>query len=264
MSSLTAILEHLPAALLVIFRVGGLMVYGPVFGSAIIPVRIKVFLSFIIGIASYPLLRAEHFAGLELKLELWSLVPLVAMELLIGLIIGFVASLPLISLQLGGLIVGQQMGLGFAQIYNPAMDDESEIVGQILFFMALASFLIAGGHEWIILAVLHSFDHIQLGSFSADQSLLEMVNGAMLASLELSLRIVAPLMALVFLETVAMGFLSRTVPQLNVMSLGFPLRILMGLGVLGIGLVVINDVAMDGLEETFTTLLAWIERTGER
>jgi flagellar biosynthetic protein FliR len=258
------IINHIPPALLVIFRIGGLMIYAPVLGSSVIPARLKVFLTFITGLAVYPLLSAEHFHGLDLKLDLWALAPLIAMELLIGLLIGYLASLPLLALQTGGLIMGQQMGLGFAQLYNPAIDDEADIVGQMLFFMAIAGFLIVGGHEWMLLAVLHSFDHLPLGGFAIDLDVLHLISGALLASLELALRVAAPVLALVFLETVAMGFLAKTVPQLNILSLGFPIRILIGIGVVALGLVVIDDVAMDSLGETFNAITHWIESSASR
>jgi len=236
-----------------------LMIYGPVFGSSVIPIRVKVFLSLVIGLAAYPLLSAEHLMGIELKLDLWLLAPLIAMELLIGLIVGFIASLPLLALQTGGLIMGQQMGLGFAQLYNPAIDDEADIIGQMLFFMAIAGFLIVGGHEWMLLAVLNSFEHLPLGRFAIDFDVVELVSGILLTSLELALRVAAPLLALVFLETVAMGLLAKTVPQLNILSLGFPIRILVGIGIVALGLVVINDVAMDALVDAFGEIFQWIQ-----
>ena len=259
MSDFHAILNHIPAALLVIFRVSGLMIYGPVFGSSVVPARIRIFLSFIIGIAVYPLLASRNLTSVDLKLDLWTLAPMISMELMIGLIIGYLSSLPLLAMQAGGLIMGQQMGLGFAQLYNPAIDDEADIIGQLLFFMALAGFLIIGGHEWMLLAVLRSFDHIPLGGFALNLNVLELTNGLLLASLELALRVAAPLLALVFLETVAMGFLAKTVPQLNILSLGFPLRILVGIGIVALGLVVINDVAIDSIAETFSAISQWLQ-----
>lgn len=259
MSDFHAILNHIPAALLVIFRISGLMIYGPVFGSSVIPARIRIFLSFMTGLAVYPLLASRHLTGLDIKLDLWTLAPLISMELMIGLIIGFLASLPLLALQAGGLVMGQQMGLGFAQLYNPMIDDEADIIGQLLFFMALAGFLIIGGHEWMLLAVLRSFEHIPLGEFALNLNVLDLLNGLLLASLELALRVAAPLLALVFLETVAMGFLAKTVPQLNILSLGFPLRILVGIGIVALGLEVINDVAMDSIGETFNAIYQWLQ-----
>jgi flagellar biosynthetic protein FliR len=260
MSSYLAILDHIPAALLVVFRIGGLMIFGPVFGSSVIPARIRVFTALAVGLAAYGLLADRLNVGEGLRLDLWTLAPRVAMELLIGLVIGYVASLPMLAVQMGGLIMGQQMGLGFAQLYNPAIDDEADIVGQMMFFMALAGFLAVGGHEAMVLAVLNSFQHVQLGGFVPDQGLITLVTGLLTAALELALRVSAPLLALIFLETVAMGFLAKTVPQLNILSLGFPIRILGGLFVVAIGLVVINDVTMEGMNDAITALFQWIEQ----
>jgi flagellar biosynthetic protein FliR len=252
------ILSHLAPALLVIFRVSGLMIFGPIFSAAMIPVRVRVFLSFLIGLACYPLLAHQGLIGDDPQLNLWTLAAMVAMELMIGLVIGFMANLPLLALETSGLIIGQQMGLGFARLYNPAIDDEADILGQMLYFMALAGFVAVGGHEWLLLAVLRSFEHMPLGQFRPDVHLLDIASGLILASLDLALRIAAPLLALVSLETVAMGFLAKTVPQLNVLSLGFPLRILLGFGVVAVGLVVINDVSRQAVDHMFQTLFAWI------
>ena len=162
------ILQHVPGALLVIFRLGGLMIFGPVFASSVIPIRVRVSLAFLLGLAFYPLLSSAHPEWLALPLDLWSLLPLVLMEITLGAVVGFLATLPLMAAQTGGLIMGQQMGLGFAQIYNPAIEDEGDLVGQILFFMILIGFIAIGGLEAMAMAVLHSFDHIPLGGFSPD------------------------------------------------------------------------------------------------
>jgi flagellar biosynthetic protein FliR len=259
MPSYLAILTHVPPAMLVVFRLGGLMIYGPVFGSPVIPIKVKVFMCLILGVAIYPLIASEAAAGQGLSLSLLSLAPLIGIELLIGLVIGFLGSLPFVAVQTGGLLVGQQMGLGFAQFFNPAMNDEADVMGQMLFFMALGGFLLIGGHESMLLAVLDSFHHIPLGGLRPDGELIALVNGLLLSSLELALRIAAPLLALVFLESLAMGFIAKTVPQLNILSLGFPIRILIGLGVLAAGLVVINDVMMDGIDHAMRLMFVWVE-----
>ena len=249
MSHLPAMLDQIPTALLVIFRIGGLMIYGPVFGSRVIPVRVKVFLSFIIGLAVFRIIDTEHLQQVPLELNLWSLAPMVAMELLIGLIIGFLGSLPLVSLQIGGLIMGQQMGLGLARSFNPVINDQANVVGQLLFLMALAGLVLIGGHEAMVLAVLNSFRHIPLGTFRLDPEFAAVLTGLLTASLEVALRVAAPLLALIFLQTLAMGFVAKTVPQLNILSLGFPLRILGGLLIVTLGLVVIDDVVMEMVDE---------------
>ena len=253
---------HLPPAMLVIFRIGGLTIYGPLLGSTVIPVRIKVMLSVILGLAVYPLLSKATLVGMPLEMSLFQLAPMVALELLIGIAIGFAASMPLTAMQTGGLIMGQQMGLGFARFFNPAINDEADVLGQILFFMALATFIIIGGHEYMLLAVLKSFEYVPLGGFTPDVSLADLVLGLLLASFELAMRVAMPLLAIVFVETVAMGFISKTVPQLNILSLGFPVRILAGFAIVAASLLVFHDLLLEEFNSTLTMLFDWIESLG--
>jgi flagellar biosynthetic protein FliR len=253
-----SLLDHIAPALLVIFRIGGIMIYAPVLGSSIVPGRVKVLLAFVLGAAIYPSLAAHHHTAFGLQVDLWILAPLMALELMIGLIIGFIASLPMTGVQMGGVIIGQQMGLGFAQLFNPAIDDEADVVGQLLFFMALATFILVGGLEAIMLTLLHSFERIPAGGVAMDQHVIALATGALGSALELGLRVAAPLLCIIFLETVALGFLSKTVPQLNVLSLGFPLRILVGLTVLAIGVTVLNDVVIDEMDAVIGSINEWV------
>jgi flagellar biosynthetic protein FliR len=263
MNDLPELLDHVPPLMLVMFRIGGLMIFGPVFGSPVIPTRVKVLLTAMIALAVYPLMASHLSLADGMELNLWLLGPIIALELLVGLAIGYLASLPLVSIQMGGLMMGQQMGLGFARFYNPGIDDEADVIGQILFFLALAGFLLMGGHEAMMLGVLRSFEYVPLGGMRPDGQLVDLITGLLLAAFDLSLRVAAPVLALVFLESLAMGFVAKTVPQLNILSLGFPIRILAGILILMLGLVVIHEVVMEGVADGLELIHAWVESRGE-
>ena len=257
----STILDHAPTAMLVIFRIGGLMIFGPLLSSVIIPMRVKLFLSLILGLAVYPTVSRQVPVDLPVVLDLWSLAPLLFTELLIGAAIGFMATLPLMSVQVGGLIIGQQMGLGFARLFNPAAGVDENIIGQTLFLMTMAGFVMIGGLESLLLAVLNSFEHVPppaLGAITADLSMLSLIVGLLAAAFELALRVAAPLLALIFLQTVAMGFIAKTIPQINILSFGFPLRILGGLVIIVLGLAIIDEVVMDLVDDTLTLIFDWI------
>jgi flagellar biosynthetic protein FliR len=227
----------------------------------VIPPRIKIFLCVVLGLAIYPVI-GDGGAAAGLRLDLWSLAPLALMELMIGLVIGYLAGLPMVAVQVGGLVMGQQMGLGFARFYNPAIEDDADVVGQILFFMILAGFLLIGGHEALLLAILHSFQHIPLPAMttlSAGGELVTLFTGVITAAFETALRVASPLLALIFTQTVAMGFIAKTVPQMNILSLGFPLRVLGGLTIVILSLVVMDEVVMEFIDETLGLMFEWIE-----
>jgi flagellar biosynthetic protein FliR len=225
---LALIYAHVPAFLLVLFRLGGIFIFGPVFGSQVIPIRVKVLIALVLAVCIYPIVPPQ----VPVELSLPTLGVAVGTEMLIGLIIGYGASLPLIAMQVGGQMMGHQLGLGLAHVFSPDFNEQTEVMSQFLFLMALAAFLVLGGHHAMISALVGSFHAVPLGGYLPDAALLELVTGLLQSMFELGLRVAAPLLCLVFLETVAMGFVARTVPQMNILSLGFPVRIIVGFFVL--------------------------------
>ncbi len=262
---MTPILDHIPPALLVIFRIGGLMIFGPLLASAIIPPRVKLYLALMLGLAAYPAVSAQVSFDMPSTINVWTLAPLVFVELLLGAAIGLMATLPLVSVQVGGLIMGQQMGLGFARIFNPAAQVEENVIGQVLFLVTMAGFIMIGGLESMFLAVLNSFEHVPppaLGGFGADLGMLSLMVGLLTAAFELALRVAAPLLALIFLQTIAMGFIAKTVPQVNILSLGFPIRILAGLAIIALGLAILDEVVLERVDDAMNLISTWVESLG--
>ncbi|MDG2030409.1 MAG: flagellar biosynthetic protein FliR [Phycisphaerales bacterium] len=248
--------------ILVAARLGGLAVFAPIFGSQVVNNKIKVF--FFLGLAAVtvPVLVASgRLVGVE-DLSLWQLVAAIALEITIGALIGFIALMPMMAMQTGGLVMAQQMGLGFARFYNPAMGDEADVLENLLFLLALVTFIAIGGIDWMVLAVLNSYEYIAVGVFVPGNGLVGLLTGLVMASLEVGLRVAAPLLALVFLETLAIGFISKTVPQLNILSLGFPIRIMVGLATIIVGVVVLQEVLIDFIDVVLVTMQDWIRAGG--
>lgn len=228
---LTPILPYVPVWLMILFRLTGIFVMAPVLGSAAIPRLPKVFLAVGLSFAVWPMLWNDPAASANLapavaSLSLWSMGVLIVLELLIGYLIGFAASLPMVGMQLGGNVIDQQMGLAAAQLYNPDFDGEAGIIGQLLFLFALSMFIAVGGLNVMLHALGQSFRLIPLGGFTQFDQIVSMIVGLMTITFELALRVAAPLLCLMFLVSVGMGFLMRTVPQINILSVGFSIRIL--------------------------------------
>ena len=258
MEAIAIIERSMGPAALVVMRLGGLFIYAPLISMKAIPARIKGLLVLVTGVGAWAVLaeRGVGFPAVSI-MDPWAMVPLGAAEIAIGAIIGFVASLPIFAMQSGGMVMGQQMGLGFARFYNPAADSESDVLEQVMVYLAITMFLLLGGLDHIFLAVLRSFDYVNAGVFVTNGGVIDLVLGVLLAATEFGLRIAVPLLGVVFLETVAMGFVSKTVPQLNVLSLGFPLRIMLGLVVIIAAIEVIGYVNEEFTVEVLDLLHAW-------
>ena len=172
----------------------------------------------------------------------------VGMELAIGVALGFGASLPLMGMQLAGQVADQQMGIGLGGIFNPDLGRGHGRTGQLFTTCwRWPYFVILGGHRVLLMTLVGSFGRIPLGGFTPDARLVQLMTGLMTSSFELAMRISAPLLCIVMLETVAMGFIARTVPQLNIMSVGFAIRIFLCAGVIIGSLSIITAVYAENL-----------------
>jgi len=270
-TSVHLLLAHLPAWMLVLFRLTGIFFFAPVFGSRSVFPRVKIFLALGLSFCIYPILLTPGSDSARLiepvivsGLDLWSLIGTVAAELLIGVVIGFGASLPLIGVQIGGRVVDQQMGLGLAGVLNPEFNEQSGIVGQFYFMMGLAVFIILGGHRVMLAILVGSFSKIPLGGLIFDGGMMDLIMGLMATVFDLGLRVSAPLLCLVLLQTVAMGFIARTVPQMNILSIGFALRILMGSIILIGAIKIENSVFVDAVQGVMNHLNVYFAQPGGR
>ncbi|MFO0894289.1 MAG: flagellar biosynthetic protein FliR [Phycisphaerales bacterium] len=248
--------QHGTAALMVVFRLSGLAIFGPVLGSPAVPWKVRAYVVLALGACCYPALAGAIVV--DAPASPWGYAALAAGELTTGMVVGLLATLPMVAMQLGGLLSSQQLGLGFGRFYLPSMDDEGDAIEQMLFLLALVSFLAIGGLEQMVLAVLGSYDAIPPGGFPAAGDAVHALTGLLGGAFELALRVGAPILAIVTVESVAMGFVGRTVPSVNVLSIGFPLRILLGLALLATGIGVIHAAMHGFMDEAILSLRAWM------
>lgn len=281
MIDLGPVVDHLPAWLMVLFRLTGIFLLAPVFGSQTIPRLVKVFMVLALSLCVYPMMIGRGDAdttGLPGLLDrglasIWALAAMVAVELLLGYVIGYCASLPLIGMQIGGQVIDQQMGIAAGGVFNPDLDSEAGVVGQFFFLTGLTIFLIIGGHHVILLTLVTSFETVPVGRFGvpfgfggpADpaaglgtvgmDAAVGLVLGLLTVIFEMAFRIAAPLLCILFLLRVAMGFIGRTVPQMNILSVGFIFYILAGMVVLIIGATTTVLVFRDTMTQTLQLIL---------
>lgn len=252
-----ALIPHLPAFALVLSRLTGLFVFAPLLSSAMLPRQIKALLAFALATAVYPAI--DHAATIPAGLDIFGLLPLMAGELAIGLSIGVLAAIPLMTAQLAGLISSQQMGMGLAAVYNPSIDIEGDVIGQILFFVALASYLAAGGLEVVYGTLLGTFRNVPIGAFALSQTPVDVLVGVVHSGFDAALRIAMPVLLILTLETVGAGLIMKTVPSLNIMNIGFPIRILLGMLMVIASLAITIEILMGDVDEDLTQISEWAE-----
>lgn len=230
----------LPLLALVLARVTGLFLTAPLFNSSVVPLRVKVYAALAVALVVLP-----NLLGRPVVVAGWAgLLTGVAAELALGAIFGFAVSLVFAGLQLGAHFISQQSGLSMAEMYNPAFDADTDIVGNIYYWIVAMAFFAMGGHRMLISSILDTFSILPPMGATWPESISRLMLDTMGACFELALRVAWPALLALLLSELALGFVSRTMPQLNILTMGFPLRILVGMGVVLVTMGVALDLCL--------------------
>lgn len=214
--------------LFIFARCSGLFISLPLFGKGT-PVRIRLALSFMMAVSLFTITQpmASDFnpGVLELAVALGG-------ELAIGFTLGFAVQLLMAAVQLSGQIIGLQMGFGLATVLDPQTSQQVSILAQMEALLAMLIFLSLDVHHYFIRAISYSFRVISPGGFRATGQLTGSIIENFGQIFQLSLRIGAPVIITLLLLNFALGLVARTVPQINVLVVGFPINIGLGLLIL--------------------------------
>ena len=233
----------LPVFALVLFRISGLMLTAPVYKSRVIPMRIRAALTLVTAAMIFPLVGMQAPAELSLTAALVGGVG----ELMIGALIGLSLTVLLMGAEVGGLIVGRQAGVALANVFDPSSNQQGSVVGQVYTITFTLLFLAAGGHRAAMAALLDTFEVIPLLSFAFDEMFVLLLVEMLAAAFILGIRLAAPVLIALFLMGTALAFLSRTMPQFNILTVGFTLRLLLALAVAGLAIGACEDVLLDAI-----------------
>ncbi len=255
------LVAHLVPFGAVLARMTGIFIFTPLLSTATLPVRFKALLAMALTVAVYPIVQEGGFP--PQRVDLIVLAPVLAAELMIGAAIGVLAGLPFGAVQLSGLIMGQQMGLGLSQVINPAIDIEGDNLGQLLFILAIAIFVTMGGLESLLDALVSSFHLLPIGGLRPGDAPVDAMVALLTSGFELAFRVALPVLAIIFVESLVVGFLMKTVPSLNIMSFGFPVRILLGLAAVLAGVFAMRDAMTAELEYMVEVVREWTWAAGE-
>ncbi len=222
-----------PVFLLVLFRITGVMMLAPVFGSAMAPVPLKIFLSLLLALLFFPMLKGQGSAP---PMDATLLTLAVAWELAVGLLIGFAASLLFAGVQFGGHLIDQELGLQQANLLDPMLNEQISIMGQFKVLLATLIYLLINGHHLLITALSDSFRAVPLmGLRFSEGAALHLSDTLIRDVFRMGVEIAAPALVTLFLITIALAFMARTAPEMNIFGLSFSLRLAVGFVVIALG-----------------------------
>lgn len=230
---------HLEVFLLSLFRSAGIMAVAPIFSHKTFPIQIKFGFALLISILIFPFANSESFASPE---GLWQLLGVGVTEFLLGALIGFMFYLLFVSVQFAGGIIGFQVGFAIVNVIDPTTSQNISIIGQFQFLLATLLFLLMNGHHMILSGMVDSFRLVPLGTvklqFAGVEEMARLTAGVFI----LAVKIASPVMLALLLTDTSLGIIARTVPQMNIFIVGFPLKIGIGLFVVGLTIPVFAHV----------------------
>src|SRR5690554_354018 len=206
---------------LILIRFSALFIITPIFSSAVIPALVKVGLSFTMAIVSMPLLAGTHSMP---STEYLILIEVLS-EFLIGLVIGFIVLLTFTAIQLAGHFIDMRMGFAIVNVTDPIHGYTMPLMGQFKNILAILLFLAINGHHILINSIHRSFILIPPGGVSFNNRIFEIVFRYSAEIFIIAFKIALPVYATLFIVDIILGFLTRTIPQLNIFVVGLPLKI---------------------------------------
>jgi flagellar biosynthesis protein FliR len=225
--------------ILVLVRMTGLFVTAPIFGRRNVPVYLKIGFSFFLAMILVNTLtvpKPEYFNNI------YDFALLVLKEFLVGVTIGYVSFLVFSAIYLAGQLIDMQTGFSMVSVLDPMSNIQVPVTSNFYFIISMLIFLSINGHHLLIQALFKSYNMIPLGNASFNQNLMSDIIRVFGDIFIIGFKISAPIIAAILITDVALGVISRTMPQLNVFVVGMPLKIILGVLIIYLSIPVFTEV----------------------
>lgn len=207
----------------------------------------KIMLSFTISIFVIPYVNLSQATVFNNELiYIWQCI----CEVLTGLILGYFANLTFMCVRIGGQFLDFQMGYSMMSSYDPTSQSNAALIERLLNMFAVVFYFAIDGHIMLVKELVSSFDTVKLGTFVINDKSVMIVFEEFTQFLVIGVKIALPIILVLLTTDLVLGIMSRTVPQLNVMMLGIPVKILLGL----FCLILTLPVIIKFMTSTFTAL----------
>ncbi len=145
-------------------------------------------------------------------------------EILLGLATGYIIQLIFGITEVAGQFVDFQVGFSMGNTMDPTMGTMASYYGRAYYWMSMAIFFILDIHHYMIQAMIQSFEYIPIGSLELNTIPLEAILFLFARIFELGFKLAAPMIAVVLMTDIVLGIISKSIPQINVLMLGMPIK----------------------------------------
>lgn len=230
-----------------------------------VPAMPRQIVALLFTVLIYPLVVDQVPAGIETNF--FFVMALMAKEVLYGLAIGLAAGMIFYAFDAAGQIIDAQRGASMAQLFSPQTGHQITVFGQFSLQLGIVLFLSLGGHRLFLHSLFESFRLLPIQELPTfGPSYLAMIDMFIVISgqvLLLAAQLAAPIIIAIFVVDIILGVMNRISPAVNVLSLGFVLRGIIGVLIFFISITVfahqmslISIESMDNIQKTIRYLTA--------
>ena len=212
---------------LLIVRPGTLILAAPGFGGAYAPAQVKIGLTLLLAFVLLPTVTMPAIGSAV------GLAVVVTREMAIGLALGMSIRALVAAAELAGQLAGFQMGLSYSAIVDPQSGVRNNLLSALYGNIAVITFLVMNGHHAFLRALRDSYESLPMGIGHIGSSLPAAVMGLLGLVFTFGARLAAPLVVVLVITELALALIARSAPALNLMAVGAPIRIMIGLILLG-------------------------------
>lgn len=229
-------------------RVGGLVTFAPFWSHKAATTKIRIVLAFVLALALAPVISAR-IGTLPSELSVFALI--LFGEIAVGMVLGFVGRIVFSGFELASHFLASQMGFSLAGTIDPSTQAQTTAFGTIAQMFGLMVLLGADGHHWFLAATIKSFSGVAPGEFSFSPALLDLFLRLSADALLVGVTLAAPAIIVLLAVEFALEFFGRTAPQFQVFILGFPIKIAVGLWLVGASLYFLPAAFRDNLSHIY-------------
>lgn len=259
--TLNMLLEQWAVFLLVFVRILAFFTSMPLFSYRNVPQVLKIGLGFFFAlILVFAIDVPEDAIAFDHTYFL-----LLLKELLVGLSTGLIAGIIMYGVQVAGMFLDIAFGFLVANVIDPQTGAQSPLMGGYLYSFALLFLLATDGHHVLLDGIYHSYSFIPLDQLFlpfGEEAVVREVVIAFVTMFAIAFQMSFPVVGSLFLMDVALGMISRAVPQMNVFVVGLPLKIFAGLPILAISIPAFFLVTNRLFYEMFVALRTFMELLG--
>ncbi|MGI6122593.1 MAG: flagellar biosynthetic protein FliR [Acetivibrionales bacterium] len=215
--------------LLVLVRITGMFFLSPIFGRRNIPNNYKVGFCFVFSIIaanSVPVPELTNYVSLT------AYVVLIAKELLVGLMLGFISYMLFSSIYIAGQLIDMRIGFGMVSVFDPLTNVQIPITADFYVIVAIVMMLVTDSHHLLIQAIVDSYNILPIGGAIFEGNVVTQIIKLFTTAFSLGFKIAAPVTVTILVTDISLGIVSKSMPQLNVFMLGMPIKIILGLTII--------------------------------